>query len=285
MNQNLARVFPRRTEGTPNDKLSFVGKPPQLVSDLGIEQVQISVTFSYDLPRVFDLVRTWETIAPVDVGGPAFDDPGGDFVPGQYLKRGYVITSRGCPNNCWFCSVPKREGRTVRELPITDGYNVLDSNLLACSDSHIKRVFEMLQKQKERAQFTGGLEAARLKEWHVALLWALRPAQIFMAYDTPDDLEPLIEAGRMLRYANFTRYHLRCYVLIGYPKDTMKKAERRLYQAYEAGFLPMAMLYRDWKGKQDKEWERFQRQWARPAATKCLIKEDYVRQMQEEKYD
>ena len=40
---------------------------------------------------------------------------GGDFVPGRYLAPGYVITSRGCPNRCWFCSVWRREG-ALREF-------------------------------------------------------------------------------------------------------------------------------------------------------------------------
>ena len=49
----------------------------------------------------------------------------------MYMKPGYVITSRGCPNRCWFCAVPKREGYQLRELPVTDGWIVADDNLLA----------------------------------------------------------------------------------------------------------------------------------------------------------
>jgi radical SAM superfamily enzyme YgiQ (UPF0313 family) len=110
------------------------------------------------------LEKAWRNVAPVTVGGPAFDEPGGEFVPGMYLKPGYVITSRGCPNNCWFCQVPKREGGVIRELEIKDGNNILDDNLLACSEDHIRKVFDMLKKQKYgRPFFTGGLEAARLK--------------------------------------------------------------------------------------------------------------------------
>jgi hypothetical protein len=33
-----------------------------------------------------------------------------------------------------------------------------------------------------------------------------------------------------------------------------------------AGFLPMAMLYRDSTGTRDTEWAKFQRFWARPAS-------------------
>lgn len=49
------------------------------------------------------------------------------------------------------------------ELPITDGYNVLDDNLLACSEKHIHDVFDMLKRQKEKPIFTGGIEAKILK--------------------------------------------------------------------------------------------------------------------------
>jgi hypothetical protein len=184
----------------------------------------------------------------------------------MYLKPGYIITSRGCPNRCWFCSVWRREG-DIRELPIRDGWNVLDDNLLACSDDHIRAVFEMLKGQPERIQFTGGLEAARLKPWHVRKLRELHPKQIFCAYDTPDDLEPLKEAGRMFLDAGFTTasHTLRCHVLMGHRGDTFEKAEERLEQTLEAGFFPMGNLYRDETGEFDLEWKQFQRQWARPA--------------------
>ncbi len=122
----------------------------------------------------------------------------GDFVPGMYMKRGYVITSRGCPNRCWFCAVPKREGFQLRELPVTDGWIVTDDNLLACSTKHIDAVFEMLTHQSHRPQFVGGLEAAILTPKMSVRLRELRPESLWFAYDTPNDLEPLVEAGKML---------------------------------------------------------------------------------------
>ena len=76
-------------------------------------------------------------------------------MPGMYLKKGYVITSRGCPNRCWFCSVPRREGGRLRELPITEGNIVLDDNLLACSRQHIEAVFEMLGRQERASGLYG----------------------------------------------------------------------------------------------------------------------------------
>ncbi len=160
-NKRIIRVFPRKTAATPEDDLVRVATPPGLF-DVA-DEVHISVTWTYDLKIADKLASQWAQVAPVKMGGPAYDDPGGDFVPGMYVKKGYVMTSRGCPNHCWFGSVPRREG-TIRELPITEGHNLLDSNILACSDEHIKAVFAMLAEGKKKyrkpVEFTGGLEAA-----------------------------------------------------------------------------------------------------------------------------
>jgi len=272
----IARVFPRRTAATPTDELAFVDTPPPLLCLPEIDEVHISVAFTWDMPRAEYLARQWEAVGvPVKMGGPAFNEPGGDFVPGRYLKPGYVITSRGCPNHCWFCAVPKREGGALRELPITEGWNVLDDNLLACSEEHVKAVFDMLARQPERPIFTGGLEAKILKPWHVEELRRVKAKRMFFAYDTPDDLEPLREAGKLLRDVGFTiaSHSLRCYVLIGYRGDTFEKAEKRLMDALDAGFMPYAMLYRDNEGQTDKQWRKFQRLWARPAIIAARTKE------------
>ena len=263
---NILRVFPRRTNATPTDSMAHIGSPDLFTEQKEIDAVHISVAFSWDLPEADKLYKEWSKIAPTEIGGPATGMRGDAFTPGMFIKKGYVITSRGCYNRCWFCSVWKREG-DVRELPITEGFNVLDDNLLACSDEHIKGVFRMLSKQKKRPFFTGGLEAARLKPWHIEELVKLNPAEMFFAYDTPNDREPLFEAGKMLKAAGFKICHpLRAYVLIGYPQDTFEKAEARLTDCIKAGFTPMAMLYRDKTGGRDPAWVKFAWPWVRPAA-------------------
>jgi hypothetical protein len=260
---HIARVFPRRTKATPVDDLVFFDGPGLFPPK--VDEVHVSVTFSWDIARAEWLAKQWDAIAPVKIGGPAVGTRGDDFIPGRYLKHGYVITSRGCPNSCWFCDVWKRDGG-IRELPIMNGRNVLDDNLLACSEEHIRKVFSML-RPKKAVEFTGGLEAAKLKDWHVELLREIRPKQMFFAYDTEDDYEPLVEAGRKLFAAGWTiaSKTLRAYVLIGYKRDTFKNAEDRLKKTIEAGFVPMAMLWRERTGETDPEWRRFQRRWARPA--------------------
>lgn len=219
-------------------------------------------------------MKEWSGFGNVTIGGPAIGTRGDAFVPGMYLKNGYVITSRGCPNNCWFCSVPKREGQ-LRELEITQGWNVLDDNLLACSQQHIWNVFCMLRRQRHRPSFTGGLEAKRMTPWIASELKSMNPESVFFAYDTPDDFGPLCDAAEMLWDAGFIKgsHAIRCYVLCGYPKDSMNAADIRMRQSVNAGFMPMAMLWRDKNGNADYQWKKFQRLWARPAIIASRMKE------------
>ncbi len=234
---------------------------------LDIDEVHVSVAFTDDKPKAEDMAYQWDMVGvPVKVGGPAYDDPAGEFTPGMYLKRGYTITSRGCNNKCWFCMASKREG-PLRELDIKDGWDILDNNLLQCSERHIRAVFEMLKRQPHRPKFTGGLEAKELRPWHCDLLREARAERMYFAYDTPDDYEPLIQAGRMLMDAGISpqSHVMACYNLIGYQGDTFDRAQKRLEQTIQAGFMPYAMLYRDSHGQVDREWSRFQREWLRPA--------------------
>lgn len=272
MTKRIIRVFPRRTNATPDDALVRIGTTPSLFDEA--DEIHISVAFTWDIPWAEWAAHQWERVAPVKIGGPAYNEPGGEFVPGMYMKKGYVITSRGCPNRCWFCAVPKREGGQLRELPVRDGWIVTDDNLLACSSGHIDEVFTMLARQPHRPQFVGGLEAALMTPEIAVRLRRLKPQSLFFAYDTPNDLEPLQAAGEMLLDAGFSRsnHALQCYVLIGYPGDTQERALKRLGEAWRAGFLPFAMLYRDKKGDFDKGWRRFQREWANRTIVPCNCK-------------
>jgi hypothetical protein len=265
----LARVFPRRTKATPTDALAFFG-PPTLFDEA--DEIHVDCTFTADKPRAEWLAKSWEAVAPVKLGGVAYGDPGAEFVPGRYIRPGYTFTSRGCPRRCWFCSVWKRDP-VPRLLPIQDGWNILDDNLLACPEPHVRAVFEMLSRQGRRVEFTGGLEALALQDYQVGLLADLVPRpNCFFAYDPGDPFETLQSAARRLRSAGFTMrsHRLRCYVLIGYPKDTFAAAELRLRSMLELGFTPHAMLWQPETPAAERhrpapEWRSFQRLWARPA--------------------
>jgi hypothetical protein len=268
----LIRVFPRKTKATPDDELAFFGEPTLASLFPEADEIHVDVTFTADKPYAEMLAEQWNRVAPVKIGGVAYGDPGLEFIPGRYIKHGYVFTSRGCPRRCWFCSVWKRDPN-VRTLPINDGWNILDDNLLACPEDHVRAVFAMLNRQGRQIEFTGGLEALALQDYQVDLLASMKPRpNCFFAYDPGDPFETLKSAADRLIAAGFTArsHRLRAYVLIGYPKDTFSEADKRLNQMLSIGFTPHAMLWQPETPSAEKhrpkpEWKKFQRQWARPS--------------------
>lgn len=267
----IIRVFPRKTKATPTDEwVRF--SPPGLFDEA--DEIHVSVTFTYDRPAAERLAEDWRRVAPVKLGGVAYGDTSLEFIPGRYIGEGYTVTTRGCPRRCWFCGVWKK-WPTVNVLPIHEGWNILDDNLLAAPRPHVEAVFAMLARQTRRVEFTGGLEALALQDYQVGLLADLTPRpNMFFAYDPGDSFETMQSAAGRLLEAGFTRnsHRLRCYVLIGYPKDTFAAAEKRLQDMLALGFTPFAMLWKPdddiksqekWRPK--PEWKQFQRRWARPA--------------------
>lgn len=264
----IIRVFPRKTQASPVDELAYFG-PPDFFAQA--DEVHVSVAFTQDRTIAERLAEQWRVVAPVKIGGVAYGDASLEFIPGRYIKPGYTITSRGCPRRCWFCSVWKK-WPTPNVLPIYDGWNVLDDNLLSCPRDHVEAVFAMLRRQDRRVEFTGGLEALSLQDYQVDLLASLKPRpNMFWAYDPDDAFETLESASSRLLEAGFTKesHRMRAYVLIGYPKDTFELADHRLQQMMSIGFTPHAMLWSPETPSQEKyrpapEWRAFQRRWARP---------------------
>jgi len=271
----IARVFPTRTNMSPTDRDAYFAEPDLFTPEY--DEIHISVSFSWDIPKAHYLQYQWEHMAPVKIGGPAIDgEPRNGFKAGQYLKKGVTITSRGCPFRCPWCLV-KQNLIELGDFP--EGNIIQDNNLLACSKAHKNKVFQMLSHQKN-VEFSGGLDVRLIDYWTIDQLRGLRIKQIFVAYDDASRLPDCKFAIRKLR-TYFTRNQVRCFGLIGFDGDTIEKAESRLIEIWEMGALPFAMLYRDQHGEYPEpktEWRRFQRTWCRPAAIKTKIKELGIKQ-------
>ena len=261
------RVFPRRTNATPDDPLAFVGYPPlpNMMPETG--DVRVSCTFTWDIVLAEKLARAWGEHYPnVTIGGPAFDDPGGSFVPGRFLADGYVITSRGCPGKCNGCFVPRREGE-IRLLPITDGWLLHDNNILACPDKHIADVWAMLAAQPQRPQFPGGIESARVTDDIARMFADIHTEQLFLAYDRPEQRKATAKAISRLRAAGLRQRAVRCYVLVNYDSDNIEDATDRLQYVFDCGGAPFAMYYQaeGSSGAIPRDWRQLVRKWRRPA--------------------
>ena len=266
----MIRVFATKTKWTPTDELAFYGPTPLFHLPIK-DHVYVSVTFTWDKVNGAYLAEHWaKRFKRVRLGGPAFGDPAGEFVPGRFVKEGVTFTSRGCTKRCPWCLVPEREGK-LRELKIQPGYIVQDNNLLACSRGHIEKVFEMLAGQKRGIEFKGGLDIDYLKPWHVELLKQIKIGKsgLCIACDNEAGLKRLPKALDLL--GDFPIDKRQCYALMGFKGDTPEAAIRRCEKIYdqERGFLPFAQFYQPASNKRvvvPKKWRFAVWKWARPAA-------------------
>jgi hypothetical protein len=268
--ENIIRVFPRKTYWTPDDNMAFIGERDFFSPADRDIPVMVSSAFTWDRKEAERIAESWGAYyRNVQIGGPAFNSQAGDFVPGMFLKRGCVITTRGCVKNCKWCFVPKREGKLI-ELKINDGWIIQDNNILAASKSHFEAIIQMLKRQKRRAFFTGGLDKHFLKDWHIDLLRQIKIGELWFACDIKADIESL-KAAREKLGSHFSLNQLRCYVMIGFngqSPDALRDDLARCRAVYEIGFLPFCQLFQPMTEKRieySKEWRAACRYWSRPA--------------------
>ena len=259
----IARVFPTKTSHSPIDKDAYFGEPDMFTPKYN--EVHISVTFTWDIDKGYQLKKAWEKVCDnVKIGGVAINGESKEqFKAGMYLKEGITITSRGCPNNCSFCLV---NNGLIEFDNFPEGNIVQDNNILACSDQHWYLVMNMLRKQKG-IEFKGGLESVRVTQKKAEDLRSLRIKSLWLACDSDASIKPLEKAIKILRRAGFKDSHFYCYVLIG-------KEELRLKAVREMGVMPFAQLYQapmDHKTDYTKEMKQYQRLMGRAAITRNIF--------------
>ena len=96
--------------------------------------------------------------------------------------------------------------------------------------------------------------------------------------DTPDDYDPLVVAGKKLVEAEIitpTNSVARCYVLVGFPKDTFDAAEMRVVEALTAGFSVYIMPYRGDDGVIREGWDMFYDKWQASTKIKIALSNSY----------
>lgn len=266
----MIRVFPARNNWTPTDEMAFFGEPPMFMPGTPETPVRVSCTFTWHRKEAERLRSAWAAFYnDVQVGGPAFDDPGGEFVPGRFMKAGCTITSRGCPKKCGWCSVPHREGAQRLLEAIQPGWIVQDNNILATPEGHFERVFEMLRGQKRAASFNGGLDKHFLQPWHVPYFDSITIGELWWAFDTAEDFKYLIRVKELFSHVPMRK--MRCYTMIGYEGETLAEAEKRIERVFELGFMPFSQLYQPPFAHvptkiYGADWKAVNRKWSRPAA-------------------
>lgn len=93
--KRIIRVFPARTHATPDDDLVRINAIPSLFGRG--RRGALSVAFTWHPQMAGMGAETMGLRCAGESRRPSLNEPGGDFIPGMYLKKGYVITSAQLP--------------------------------------------------------------------------------------------------------------------------------------------------------------------------------------------
>ncbi len=207
----------------------------------------MSIPFTWLLPEAKDIALNYKK-GKVFIGGPATKliecswagCP--ESVPYDVLSFHNplaVFTTRGCPNKCGFCAVPKIEGE-FRELENWKPNPVIcDNNILASSKKHFERVIDQI-KIFPMIDFNQGLEAKRLTSWHIGQLKRLTKVKIRFAFDSVKYESYVMDAISCCKKSGLK--DISVYTLIGY-KDNPKDALYRLNLLKENKVTLVPMRY------------------------------------------
>lgn len=160
----------------------------------------------------------------------------------------YGFLTRGCPNDCPFCIVSKKEGRkSVKVADLSEFWNgqknikLLDPNLLACKD-HLK-LLQQLVDSKAVVDFTQGLDARLINENNVALLAKIKIKMVHFAFDLMENEKTIIKGLKL--YKDYTAVDERktgVYILTNF-NTTHEEDIYRVYAVRDLGYMPYVMVY------------------------------------------
>lgn len=161
----------------------------------------------------------------------------------------FGFLTRGCPNDCEFCPVSKKEGRvSLKVADLSEFWNgqkhieLLDPNLLACRE-HLE-LLQQLADSGATVDFTQGLDARFINEKNAHLLSQIKIGIIHFAFDRMKFEKHIIKGLKIAK--NFLKINNRktiVYMLTNFD-TTIKEDIYRLKRIQELGYIPDVRIYR-----------------------------------------
>lgn len=254
------------------------------------------------MSRVFDSTYTPEPMEPVNAdeiikGGTGYGlnnalppeiehiYPDYSIYPKLTQNKAYGFLSRGCPRNCSFCIVGRKEGLCAKKVAdLSEWWGgqknivLMDPNILACPER--MDLLRQLAESNAWVDFNQGLDVRLLTEKVINAVNRVKIKEIRFAWDNPnDDLTPQF----LLYNTHGAIQHHRnkvVYVLTNY-NTTMQENLYRIYTLRDLGYFPFVMVFD--KPNAPKEIRDLQR-WCnnRRIFKSCPRFEDYKKRFRKE---
>lgn len=161
----------------------------------------------------------------------------------------FGFLTRGCPNNCPFCLVSKKEGRQSKRVARLEEFwrgqkniKLLDANILACKD-RIKLIDE-LAESGAWVDFTQGIDARFITDEVAEHLKRVKIKTVHFALDLMENADAVVKG--LQTYKNICGGDdKKCivYMLTNF-NTTIEQDLWRVEKIKEIGFAPDVRIYR-----------------------------------------
>lgn len=175
--------------------------------------------------------------------------PDYSLYPEHTKDTAYGFLTRGCPNNCPFCIVSKKEGRVSHKVADLSEFwrgqkniELLDANLLACKDR--VELLKQLADSGARVTFMQGLDARFITEDVAELLSQIKIGMVHFAFDQMKNEKQIIKGLEI--WAKHSGKSFRdqiVYILTNFDTD-FDEDYYRVRAVKELGYNPDVRIYR-----------------------------------------
>jgi len=264
-----------------------IGKDlPYSLLERSYDKVYVSCVFSWNKKHC----KKWEGIADIGGSGYSLSKKLPSEIDAMKPKINLGFATRGCIRNCYFCVVPKKEGK-IKE--VGDVYDIwdgeakdiifLDNNILALPKTFFK-ICKQLKKEGLKVDFNQGLDHRLLTDKICQQLFSLRyggrsGGKIRFAFDDIACESSTLKALKMLKKHGMKDWNTRWYIYVGV-KDTVETVLRRVNIIRDWKQAAFVMRDRDKRVQENEDFTRIYSWstniWAFASVTFSEFNQDYA---------
>lgn len=175
--------------------------------------------------------------------------PDYSLYPTLTKNTAYGFLTRGCPNDCGFCIVSKKEGRISKKVADLSEFwrgqshiKLMDANLLACKDKI--DLLNQLAKSGAKVDFTQGLDARFITDEVADLLAGIKIDKAHFAFDFMKNERAIIKGLQIFQQKCTVRSREAIVYMLTNYDTTIKDDLYRVNAIRDLGFQPDVRIYR-----------------------------------------
>lgn len=174
--------------------------------------------------------------------------PDYSLYPKLIKDTAYGFLTRGCPRDCHFCIVSKKEGKQSQKVADLSEFwkgqkyiKLLDPNLLACKDH--TELLQQLIGSKAYVDFTQGLDARCINQENAELLTKVKTKMVHFAFDDIKQEKSIVAGLKLFKeISNIPEYKTGIYILTNF-NTTHEQDLYRVKTVQKLGYRPYIMIY------------------------------------------